>query len=1002
MHAALRIVTSCLVSSFVSITLVGGAIAQTSDRAAAQRIELTLGLSNNTVRAIHQDRWGFMWFGTADGLNRFDGNEFVAHYHVSTDSTSLWSNQIRAIADDERGILWVGTDSGINRFDPHLDRWSRVAQLPGIADITASGVLVWIATSSGLYRYNQSTQALTLVRRDTSADLLPSVSVCRDRLIYSGSGKVFSGSLSESSPAEIQVAGRVTSAFCVDEDRHPGAVAGVTTDLGVLIIKESGETQVLTTRQDRTALIDSHGQLWSGGPDGLFSTDLGRVSLGDSPNALSRDVWRVYEDDQNSIWIGTLGGLFRYDNTVPVFHPFGEGSSGLSSKGSTAVSAIRIEDEVAWIGTIGGGLAKLSRRDGTTLPAHETVPAGSAGDIVWGLERGDNGILWAATNNGASYLSASSGQWNRATPPRQSRNDAINVIIPDTDGGLLVGGSGLMRVPPGETKLVWISELATAGSELLRNVQTLLIDRSGRLWIGDEFSHLILGVRSTPTTTGSSEGVRLHQVRSLYPDSNFGSSQSVRDMIETSDGSLWLATGGGLTRFDPENGDATTFDVTDGLPGNNVFALLERNGILWFSTNRGLATLSLSSFEIRVVVDRQGITGGEFNRRSRFSDDDGTLYFGGLDGIVAFNPDDYLSSRFYPRVAITRVQKSTKRGFFDISAIGAMEQGVTLRPTDQSIAFNFSALDFSTPQGHSYAYRLKGANSDWTKSDRVRSIRYNGLEAGEYVFEVAIVRNRTEEPQADASVAITVLPAFHETWWFRTLALLLLFGVAYSFNRIRIRRISHLEKIRNRIAGDLHDDIGSNLSSIALLSDLVAASDQLDSSALAKLRNISTTAREMVGSLREIVWSIDPSRDRYNDLVEYLREIASSVVSGIELDFQADGHESVAGLGLEVRRSIVLMFKEILTNAVRHSQASKITVSIGLHSRAIRIIVHDNGKGFDEHNIRTGYGLRSLRQRAASTGTRLSIESSSSERTHGTTVELLVPLNKKQLGSRHA
>jgi signal transduction histidine kinase len=561
------------------------------------------------------------------------------------------------------------------------------------------------------------------------------------------------------------------------------------------------------------------------------------------------------------------------------------------------------------------------------------------------------------------------------------------VLVQDDRGGLFVGGGGLLHIPFGSDEVRWLTGPTTDGT--LRNVQSILRDKSGKLWIGDEFNLLF----RVELSDDYSRVVEVQNARLLFPDSDFGPATAVRDMIQTDDGLLWLASDGGLIRFNPVDGDTRTFGVADGLPSNTVSSLVEVDDRLWVATGRGIAVFSVDEQTATPVVDPSRAASGEFNRRAKWRDHSGRIWFGGGHGLIHFDPREYVQDAATPPVVITAIRKTTNSGVKNLSAESGMRNGITLAPGEQSVAFDYTALDFIAPGNYSFAHRIE-PGGEWVLVGGNRSIRFSGLAPGRYEFQVAIRSGEIVHTSSAASVPLIVLPRVSQTWWFRAGLVALLFAVLYGLHRMRVSRLLHVERLRSRIAGDLHDDIGSNLSSIALLSDLVSGNPHLPDAEKNRLAQISNAARQMVGSLREIVWSIDPNRDRLEDLVDYLHEIAATIADGRILHFESRGELAGAGLGLLERRAIVMMCREVLTNAVRHSGADEITFIIESSGGSIHIKVADNGRGFDPANASNGYGLRSIHTRAESIAAHVRIDSRANGVDRGTTVYLIVPLDK--------
>ena len=943
------------------------------------------GLSNNSVRAIHKDATGFMWFGTADGLNRFDGHDFVSFFRDPSDATSLWSNNIRAIDEDSEGVLWIGTTAGVNRYDPFSLTWSRVVGIPEVADVMREENDLWIATPTGLYRYDLSRRQLDTIREDSSSQFLPSVQRCGDRFVYSGSGRLFVGT-DPSTLQMIENTGTVSSAFCAPV-AGANAVANYVSASGTWSLLNDNSVARLSDSGGRVALIDSANDVWTGGPQGLFRAgddrSSFRVRLDPSDSrALSNDVWALAEDEQGGLWVGTLGGLFRVDFGEPLFW------AEPAIKG-VAVSAILVEGNSAWFGTIGAGLIHF--RDGAVVRRYRGSSGGIPGDIVWTAHRDGSGRLWIGTNLGLAVLDEKTSRFLSVPLPQEAAGPSVNVVASDGRGGLYIGGSGLMHIRKGATKVDWIAGSRGGQKPGPSNVQAIHVRTDRTVWVGDEFNFLFR-VDFSPDGRGA---VNVTDSEALFPGLDLPLRTAVRDIVEGSDGTLWLASESGLIAIEADRSSARIWTMADGLPSNLVFGIVNAADNLWLSTGRGLALFNTEQAEVESLRENRDLTSAEFNRRARFMSDDGQLWFGGSDGIVRFRPNAYLGASLHDEVVVTRIQKTKGSGLVEISSLQGMRSGITLRPGEQFVGFDYAVLDFGSNPNHNYVYRLVGASDEWTSTGQSRSVRFSGLSPGRYEFQIAVASPGSAPAGKPAVVAVRVLPRMWQTWWFKVLASIGLVAALITIHRTRVSRLLHVERMRNQIAGDLHDEIGSNLSSIALLSDLVSADEQTSAISRRRLGIVSETARRMVSTLREIVWAVDPNKDRYSDLVEYLRETAESLCEGRDLRFSATSSDEGLSLGLEKRRAITLIFKEAIANAVRHSGSERIAVSIDLDPGLLSIEVADYGSGFNPENPgNAGYGIPSMQSRARSIGGELELTSSETGDATGTTLVLRVPMKR--------
>jgi signal transduction histidine kinase len=330
-------------------------------------------------------------------------------------------------------------------------------------------------------------------------------------------------------------------------------------------------------------------------------------------------------------------------------------------------------------------------------------------------------------------------------------------------------------------------------------------------------------------------------------------------------------------------------------------------------------------------------------------------------------------------------------------AKGISELGETNLPqlelaSDQNqISLDFVGLGASVGDELRYQYRLEGADSDWSPPNAQRNVNYAQLASGHYKFLVRAVNTDGASSVQPATVSFTILPHIYQRWWFVTLAGFLFVSIGYAGYRSRVARLLGIERVRTRIAADLHDDIGANLTRIGILSEV--AHQQLHDahpSSAAPLSSIARISRESAASMSDIVWAVNPRRDSLLDLVLRMRSFANEVLAGRQIDFQfvAPDRELSRKLGAELRRDVFLIFKEALNNAVRHSRCKHVMIELRLEQSSLALVVCDDGCGFALSGSSEGHGLVSMQRRAKSLGGELQLESLVGE---GTSVSLSVP-----------
>ena len=470
---------------------------------------------------------------------------------------------------------------------------------------------------------------------------------------------------------------------------------------------------------------------------------------------------------------------------------------------------------------------------------------------------------------------------------------------------------------------------------------------------------------------------------------------------------LWLGTDMGLVRFDPTTVTLERFLQQDGLPGSAVYAILEGARTtddlpyLWISTNQDLARFDRRAGRFRRYVSANGTHTTEFNRRAAFKNARGTLFFGGLNGVTLFDPDALQDNPYVPPIVLTQVEKASRDGTIALNPLAVVEDGLVLQPDEYSFSFEFAALNFLVPEKNQYAYKLEGVDERWVEAGTRRFASYTGLSPGTYTFRVKGSNNDGVWNEEGIAVQVTVLPAFWQTWWFRVLVVVLIAGVLIAAYRYRMAYLLKMEHMRLRIAGDLHDDVGSKLSGIALMSEMIRDETMpLDrETRQTHLTNISTTARQLVDGLRDIVWFITPEHDKPGEMVLKMKDVAGTLLNGIgyTLSSTGTGITALDDADMIFRRNVYLIYKEALNNIARHAHAETVDIILDEDGGLLILRITDDGVGFDPAQQQGGHGLSSMAYRAEQIGASLHIESAAGT---GTRLTLTAKITHSRNGAK--
>jgi signal transduction histidine kinase/ligand-binding sensor domain-containing protein len=800
------------------------------------------GLSNQTVLTILQDRQGFLWFGTEEGLNQYDGYTFTIYQSDPNDPESLSDSYITATVEDPDGSLWVGTYyGGLNRLDPQDGTFERYQPDPEDSTalpaecitallMTMDGQL-WVGTRAGLSRLDRETGHFVTYRHDPddpaslSDDEVLSLYEDDAGKLWVGtrSGLDLLGPTSETFIHFLKGAGRTeTQVTVITGDGSAGLWVG--TPNGLLRFDPRSETYRTYTHiasdplslsgNNITALYRDHdGALWVGIENfGLnLVTDVTAEALQviaydhqdyDANSLSSNTIRTIFEDRGGLMWFGTAGGgVSKANPDTRAFGFYQHEPDNPDSPAADNITALTydVSRHSLWIGTADAGLDRMDLVTGrfTHYRADPEDDVSLSGDQITLLHIDMGGRLYVGTaDNVLQIYEPSINGFQPALPESTGTagTETTTAITHDEKGNLwLSQESGtLLRLDPGSGE-VSTYHLQTGDSTYPVNDRILAIhaDGAGLIWLGTESRGLVRYNPEQDTFTvfdknGTSSG----------PSHN-----SITDIFEDDAGLLWLGTkGGGLNRFDPVTERFTYLTTQDGLPSNRVFGIIpDAPNDLWLSTGNGLAQLNLASDEIRTYDTQDGLQGSEFNMNAYASGADSALFFGGVNGFNAFYPSAIDANEHIPPVVISSVSLFDRVLATNISGCSAT---LTLTHDQNFLSFEFAALDYAAPEHNQYAYIMEGLNDDYVNAGTRRYADYPNLPSGAYTFRLFAANADDVWNEEGACINIEIQPPFYATWWFIGLVGLVL-GVSVMVGyRWRLRSV---EQQRQQLAVEVFE-----------------------------------------------------------------------------------------------------------------------------------------------------------------------------------------------------
>ena len=974
-------------------------------------ISIEQGLSQSSVYSIAQDQTGFMWFATEDGLNRYDGYTFTVYTHDPVDTNSISDIGIQKLFIDRTGNLWVITFScKLNRYDQEHDSFihydsSRFnppdkgsTRISSIAE-DSSGQL-WICSGNcSLYRYDPGKDQFVFHQLNENNKKI--LSGLHAQYLYADeSGVIWFGTweglikydiASEKLEKYQHLPGNENSlggnmVFDITEDER-GNLWIATSNGGVSVLnKKSGKFKVFRNNpdgpgslsSDRVVSIfrDKHSNIWIGtidkGLDLLKKDDDSFINYHHVPSISSSissgAVISMYEDRSGTLWLGTLsGGINRFNRKSQHFlHISHNASDAESISQNTVLSLCEDHTGALWVGTDGGGL-NLRLPGSNSFKHYLQNPSGFGSNSITAVYEDRSGKIWVGTDPGANTTVGGVLTFDRESdsfiPYNKIKmdNGGITTFYQDSFGDLWIGTSvdGLRKIISGKDIIKeYKYDKNNPGSISGNSVFAVYEDKHGDLWVGT----IGRGVNRFDRKNDSFKSY----INELN-DSNSISKNSVWCLGEDIEGNLWMGTwGGGLNKFDRKSETFRSFSKNDGLPSNVIYGIVpDKVGNIWLSTSRGIAKFNTQNNTSKVFDNSDGLQNIEFNQGAYCVGKDGSFYFGGTNGVTAFYPENIKENKFAPPTVLTSFRVFDKPLALEKSIYTIDE--IKLSYKQNFFSFEFAALDYTAPEKNRYAYMLDGVDKDWVFTGSRRYASYTDISPGEYTFHVKGTNNDGVWSVEEATVQIIISPPFWETWWFRILVVLFFAGLLYSFHRYRLNKLLEVERTRVKIARDLHDEVSATITGIVYFSNEVTNElAEKSTPMLTKLLTlIKESATEVQEAMSDIIWSINPENDKLEVVLPKFRRFASDLCEsrGIKYNIQIPESFSGRSLDMEWRRNLWLIFKEIVTNAVKHSDCSELLISIDIKDSQLELHVIDNGKGFDPDKPTDRNGVKNIHAR---------------------------------------
>ncbi|MDQ7817262.1 MAG: two-component regulator propeller domain-containing protein [Melioribacteraceae bacterium] len=978
-----------------------------------ERIGKDQGLIPGNVNDILQDSTGFLWLATENGLCRYDGYSFIYFKNQVNDLSSLSYNHVFSLLEDKNGIIWVGTlGGGLNKFNSRTGKFQRYMNDPADPGSISSNIIFKV--------YRDSQKRIWISTLGGGLNLFDPVNGIFKRYTHS-----------KDNPNSIS--SNMVSALY--EDREKNFWIG-TFDGGMnLFIEQENkfthfknnplDVNSLSHNQVMEFLEDDKGRFWVatfGGGVNLFDIAKKKFSSirSNSNFPIKPDNLNVRKllEDQESIWVGTYNGLFRFDKkTFEKTDLYSNANDQKTINDNKIRSIFRDETGVVWVGTIVGlnkfdmmkkkfQIINFNDDYKNFLDNLKLVPSRFISEkILWAgpgkstilksnnrklrffgkvdESRGFNTLhsssfyldesnyLWVWSYNGIHYYDATKDEFHNVqyvddgTPSQ--RNNFVRWFYIDRRNRFWAGtmAGGLNFYDPGKDLFKrFIHNEADLNSLGDSRVSFVLEDSHGIIWIGTYGGLDIINEK---------EGTFKHY-RVIPNDSTCISNDRVNSIYESKSGDLWIGTYQGLNRYNRTNDNFEQFTTDQGLGDNTILSIQEDgNGNLWLRTNDGISKFDPVNRVFKNYNANDGLPLMELNGNISLVNNDGKMFFGFSNGLIHFYPDEIKDNPFKPRIVFTRLtimdeEVSIGENSPLTKPINNLDE-LELSYKDKIIGIEFSALHYSIPMKNKYAYTLEGFIDKWVFVDaNNRVAKFTNLDPGEYILKVKASNNDGIWSDTERSIRIIITPPYWETWWFRITLLILFLLLIFLFYEMRLNKLIGIEHTRARIARNLHDEVGGTLSSIQyFVRAIEKESSNNDQENRSKYLNlIMKSSADAQEKIKDLIWTVNPAEDGLGKFLVKFNRYASDLFDSKEINYNIElpGGIINKSISMEKRQHLWCICKETITNIIKHSQCKNVVVKFHFNGKVLDLLIEDDGIGFVESEKYNNNGLTNIKNRA--------------------------------------
>lgn len=975
------------------------------------RITTSDGLASNNVHAIWQDKKGYIWVGTANGLQRFDGRYFL--YFGIKKPVELPARPVRQILEDREGNMWLNYGQEYGIFNP-ADLSFKSIPFENQEDKYRNKKL-WVDSKGNVYlimdrhkilHYNKTKNLFTesscpikLPEGFKISSIYEDVSTgyywlsCLEGLAVfdSNTHQTYTRDKNPLNLPNLDNPEFTTTTFYLIDNQRKHWLTYWNPDQMVITYDEktgqytqdaaSLNNNGLDYSQINGVMETKSGEIWYYGKNSLYTRNPQTQSFDFLRNEFLRhnDIYQIYEDREGSLWLATDEGIYHYkDNSPDISYVFFPESNPNHS--FLDIKEIKIKESKKvnyWITSWGRGTVVLDENltERTQVPLYKNIKILPEILQTWIIhQEHQTGMVWVGGQRG----------WLQVADPHTLKNNfynfpifgksTIRIICQDSQGNIWFATQKgeLIKYTAGKP-------LVNESFEMVNLLHTIpyaaLVDKNDKIWICTASK----GVINLDLKTGK----ELLQIN----DSKLSSNR--QEKIAQLNDSIFFFGYDLLNAYNIKSGENRILSYSDGLISNDILNMqVDMDGYLWIYTTKGICRYNYYQNSFTHYGHKDGFGLLEMDGNGGTVTADGRILFTANKSLIAFNPSQFNSSIKPDRPTLTNIKLFDNYLFVDSLNTDAKR---TFAHDKNSLTFYFSTLNFINQDKLKYYYKLSGIDQDWRYGGQSNMAVYTLLPPGSYSLEY---RSENEEGISSpiGAFLFKIDPPYHETWWFRLAIAIIILAVLITMYQLRINRVLAVVKVRNRVARDLHDDMGSTLSTINILSAMAKTKLNVDPvKASEYISKISDNSQRMMEAMDDIVWSIKPQNDSMDKIIARMREFATNALEAKDIAFSFEVEDDVykVKLPMDSRRDLFLIFKEAVNNLAKYSNTQKAIIHFYLQNGKLLMHVRDYGLGFDSAFADTGNGLSNMQKRAENMKAKLNIISKHLE---GTDVMLAVNL----------